>query len=114
MGTRIGWATFSGSDLSGGEFSTFDWRAANFTHCDLTTRSWVTRYSGVDLQGVKLDNYRASLLMERLGIAIIGYLQGAVNIPPLHCFFYPQASLKSGVWKFSTFTVPSISECVAG
>ncbi len=27
---------------------------------------------GVDLQGVKLDNYRASLLMERLGIAVIG------------------------------------------
>ncbi|ENX6584516.1 TPA: fluoroquinolone resistance protein, partial [Klebsiella pneumoniae subsp. pneumoniae Kp001] len=26
----------------------------------------------VDLQGVKLDNYQASLLMERLGIAIIG------------------------------------------
>ncbi|EMY3686521.1 fluoroquinolone resistance protein, partial [Klebsiella pneumoniae] len=26
----------------------------------------------VDLQGVKLDNYQASLLMERLGIAVIG------------------------------------------
>ncbi|ENN5315137.1 fluoroquinolone resistance protein, partial [Escherichia coli] len=26
----------------------------------------------VDLQGVKLDSYQASLLMERLGIAVIG------------------------------------------
>ncbi|HHP1954856.1 pentapeptide repeat-containing protein, partial [Citrobacter braakii] len=59
--------------LSGGEFSTFDWRAANFTHCDLTNSELgdldIRR---VDLQGVKLDNYQASLLMERLGIAIIG------------------------------------------
>nr|QTX15104.1 Pentapeptide repeat protein QnrB family [Klebsiella pneumoniae] len=27
---------------------------------------------GVDLQGVKLDSYRASLLSERLGIAVMG------------------------------------------
>ncbi|HCN6743843.1 TPA: Qnr family pentapeptide repeat protein, partial [Escherichia coli] len=29
MGTQVLGATFSGSDLSGGEFSSFDWRAAN-------------------------------------------------------------------------------------
>ncbi|WP_135715805.1 Qnr family pentapeptide repeat protein, partial [Klebsiella pneumoniae] len=31
IGAQVLGATFSGSDLSGGEFSTFDWRAANFT-----------------------------------------------------------------------------------
>ncbi|PMD01405.1 pentapeptide repeat-containing protein, partial [Citrobacter freundii] len=55
------------------EFSTFDWQAANFAHCDLTNSELGDLdIRGVDLQGVKLDNYRASLLMERLGIAVIG------------------------------------------
>ena len=73
MGTQVLGATFSGSDLSGGEFSTFDWRAANFTHCDLTNSELGDLdIRGVDLQGVKLDSYQASLLMERLGIAVIG------------------------------------------
>ncbi|ECC5460655.1 Qnr family pentapeptide repeat protein, partial [Salmonella enterica] len=73
MGTQVLGATFSGSDLSGGEFSTFYWRAANFTHCDLTNSELGDLdIRGVDLQGVKLDSYQASLLMERLGIAVIG------------------------------------------
>ncbi|MBW9863622.1 hypothetical protein FJC99_25635, partial [Escherichia coli] len=52
---------------------TFDWRAANFTHCDLTNSALGDLdIRGVDLQGVKLDSYQASLLTERLGIAVIG------------------------------------------
>ena len=73
MGTQVLGATFSGSDLSGGEFSSFDWRAANFTHCDLTNSELGDLdVRGVDLQGVKLDSYQASLILERLGIAVIG------------------------------------------
>ena len=68
MGTQVLGATFSGSDLSGGEFSTFDWQTANFAHCDLTN----SELGDLDIRGVKLDNYQASLLMERLGIAVIG------------------------------------------
>lgn len=72
-GTQIHGANFSGSDLYGGEFSSFDWHAANFTHCDLTNSELGTLdVRKVDLQGVKLDNYQASLILERLGISIIG------------------------------------------
>jgi fluoroquinolone resistance protein len=73
VGTQILGATFSGSDLSGGEFSSFDWRAANFTQCDLTNSELGDLdVRGVDLQGVKLDSHQVSLIMDRLGIAIIG------------------------------------------
>ena len=43
------------------------------SHCDLTNSELGDLdIRGVDLQGVKLDNHQASLLMERLGIAVIG------------------------------------------
>ncbi len=111
-GKTVGWgavlgATFSGSDLSGGEFSTFDWRAANFTHCDLTNSELgdldIRR---VDLQGVKLDNYGHRCSWNVLASRLLASLQGAVNIPPPAQFFTLQASLKSGVWKFSTLYRP--------
>lgn len=57
----------------GGEFSSFDWRAANFTHCDLTNSELgELDVRGIDLQGVKLDSYQIAQLMERLGIVVLG------------------------------------------
>ena len=65
-------ATFSGSDLSGGEFASFDWSVVNVTQCDLCEAELgdldVRRQ---DLEGVKLDRYQASQLLERLGISVI-------------------------------------------
>ncbi|CAI1141530.1 Uncharacterised protein [Serratia entomophila] len=59
--------------MSGGEFSGFDWRAANVTQCDLSNSELgELDLRHTDLQGVKLDSYQAAQLMERLGIAIIG------------------------------------------
>ncbi|MCR6048766.1 pentapeptide repeat-containing protein, partial [Salmonella enterica] len=48
-------------------------RAANFTHGDLTNSVLSDiDIRGVDIQGVKLDSYQASLRMGRLDIAVIG------------------------------------------
>ncbi|PHM37663.1 Qnr family pentapeptide repeat protein [Xenorhabdus innexi] len=72
-GTQILGATFSGSDLSGGEFTAFDWCAANFTHCDLTNSVLgEIDIRRVDFQGVKLEVSQVSEIMEQFGIVIIG------------------------------------------
>jgi len=64
-------ASFSGSDLSGGEFHQVDWQAANFTHCDLTN----AELGGLDLrhtnlEGVKLESWQVTTLIENLGLII--------------------------------------------
>ncbi|PHM65842.1 pentapeptide repeat-containing protein [Xenorhabdus stockiae] len=72
-GTHILGATFSGSDLSGGEFTAFDWYAANFTHCDLTNSILgEIDIRRVDFQGVKLESSQVAEIMEQLGIVVIG------------------------------------------
>ncbi|MCT8344252.1 MULTISPECIES: Qnr family pentapeptide repeat protein [Photorhabdus] len=71
-GANILGANFSGSDLSGGEFAAFDWRAANFTHCNLTNSMLgELDIRSINLEGVKIDTYQASELMERLGIVVM-------------------------------------------
>ncbi|WP_350305015.1 Qnr family pentapeptide repeat protein [Photorhabdus viridis] len=71
-GANILGANFSGSDLSGGEFAAFDWRTANFTHCNLTNSMLgELDIRSIDLEGVKIDTYQASELMERLGIVVM-------------------------------------------
>ncbi|ERT11478.1 Qnr family pentapeptide repeat protein [Photorhabdus temperata] len=71
-GANILGANFSGSDLSGGEFAAFDWRAANFTHCNLTNSMLgELDIRSIDLEGVRIDTYQASELMERLGIVVM-------------------------------------------
>ncbi len=72
-GAQVLGASFSGSDLSGGEFSGFDWRAADVTQCDLSNAELgELDLRTTDLQGVKMDSHQAALLLERLGIAVIG------------------------------------------
>ncbi|WP_182058854.1 Qnr family pentapeptide repeat protein [Pantoea sp. ME81] len=72
IGTHILGATFSGSDLSCGEFSSFDWPSANFTYCVLTnSEPGEIDVREVDMQGVKLDNYQASLILQHLGISVV-------------------------------------------
>ncbi|HCD0607985.1 TPA: pentapeptide repeat-containing protein [Salmonella enterica subsp. enterica serovar Infantis] len=62
---------FSGSDLSGGDFSGFSWRAADITNCDL--RRSVTGELDIrrtNLEGVKIDYEQASSLLAFLGITV--------------------------------------------
>lgn len=64
-------ANFSGSDLSGGDFSDFSWRAADVTNCDIrraVTGELDTRRT--NLEGVKIDYDQASSLMAYLGIIV--------------------------------------------
>ncbi|WP_339058382.1 Qnr family pentapeptide repeat protein [Candidatus Regiella endosymbiont of Tuberolachnus salignus] len=70
--TNVLGAIFSGSDLSGGKFSSFDWRSATFTHCDLTNSAIdELDICSTDLEGVKLDICQVSGIMARLGIIVI-------------------------------------------
>ncbi|CDH30849.1 Uncharacterized low-complexity protein [Xenorhabdus bovienii str. Intermedium] len=70
--THILGARFSGSDLSGGEFISFDWNAADFTYCDLTNSILgELDIRKVDLKGVKLESYQVAELLERIGIVVM-------------------------------------------
>ncbi|AHG19710.2 fluoroquinolone resistance protein [Chania multitudinisentens RB-25] len=65
-------ATFIGSDLSGGEFNHFDWRAATFNHCNLTgSQLGELDIRQVDLEGVQLDSQQIVGLIDRLGIVLV-------------------------------------------
>ncbi|EBC7388814.1 pentapeptide repeat-containing protein [Salmonella enterica] len=69
--TTVTGANFSGSDLFGGDFSDFNWRAADVTNCDL--RRAVTGELDIrrtNLEGVIIDYERASSLMTFLGINV--------------------------------------------
>lgn len=70
-GTVITGAVFRGSDLSCGEFSSFDWSLADFTGCDLTggvLGDLDARRTNLD--GVKLDGEQALQLVESLGVIV--------------------------------------------
>ncbi|CDH18981.1 Uncharacterized low-complexity protein [Xenorhabdus bovienii str. kraussei Quebec] len=70
--THVLGARFSGSDLSGGEFISFDWNAADFTYCDLTNSILgELDIRKVDLKGVKLESYQVAELLERIGIVVM-------------------------------------------
>ncbi|EDV0116665.1 Qnr family pentapeptide repeat protein [Salmonella enterica subsp. enterica serovar Bareilly] len=69
--TIVTGANFSGSDLSGGDFSCFSWRAADVTNCDL--RRAVMGELDIrrtNLEGVKIDDEQASSLLAFLGITV--------------------------------------------
>lgn len=71
-GANVLGANFHGSDLSGGEFTEFDWASANFTHCDLTNSDLgELNIRKIDLDGVKIDSWQQSHLLENLGIIVI-------------------------------------------
>ncbi|NDL61615.1 Qnr family pentapeptide repeat protein [Acerihabitans arboris] len=71
-GANVLGATFCGSDLSGGEFSSFDWQTANFTQCDLTNSALgELDVRSTNLEGAKLDADQVSELMGRLGIIVV-------------------------------------------
>ncbi|MDE1496325.1 Qnr family pentapeptide repeat protein [Xenorhabdus bovienii] len=56
--THILGARFSGSDLSGGEFISFDWNAADFTYCDLTNS--ILYAINLKMQELKSGNYQSA------------------------------------------------------
>lgn len=69
--TIVTGANFSGSDLFGGDFSGFSWRAADVTNCDL--RRSVTGELDIrrtNLEGVKIDYEQASSLLAFSGITV--------------------------------------------
>lgn len=71
-GANVQGANLSGSDLSGGEFTEFDWNNVNITHCDLTNSDLgELNLRKVDLDGVKIDDWQQSHLLERLGVVVI-------------------------------------------
>lgn len=72
-GANVLGASFTGSDLSGGEFKEFEWHSANFTFCDLTgSELGNLDIRSTDLDGVKLDMTQASQLLMDLGIILQG------------------------------------------
>ncbi len=71
-GANVRGTNFSGSDLSGGEFTEFDWNDVNITHCDLTNSDLgELNLRKVDLDGVKIDDWQQSHLLEKLGVIVI-------------------------------------------
>lgn len=71
-GANVLGASFIGSDLSGGEFNQFDWRAATFNHCNLTgAELGDMNIRQVDLEGVQLDSQQVVGLIDRLGIILV-------------------------------------------
>lgn len=57
---------------SGGEFTEFDWNNVNITHCDLTNSDLgELNIRKVDLDGVKIDDWQQSHLLEKLGVIVI-------------------------------------------
>lgn len=71
-GANVQGANLSGSDLSGGEFTEFDWNNVNITHCDLTNSDLgELNLRKVDLDGVKIDDWQQSHLLEKLGVIVI-------------------------------------------
>ncbi|MEX2979416.1 pentapeptide repeat-containing protein [Serratia fonticola] len=71
-GANVLGASFIGSDLSGGEFNQFDWRAATFNHCNLTgAELGEMDIRQVDLEGVQLDSQQVVGLIDRLGIILV-------------------------------------------
>jgi fluoroquinolone resistance protein len=74
-GANVLGANFSGSDLSGGEFNQIEWQSANFTHCDLTNSDLgELNIRKVNLDGVKIDCWQQTHLLEKLGIIVVGAL----------------------------------------
>jgi len=72
-GANLLGANFSGSDLSGGEFHQIDWATADFTHCDITNSELGDlNIRRVNLEGVKIDIWQQSQLLERIGLIVVG------------------------------------------
>ncbi|MTB67226.1 Qnr family pentapeptide repeat protein [Providencia sp. wls1943] len=70
--TVIG-SVFRNSDLSGGEFSSFNWSDADFTGCDLTnSQLGALDIRRVDFSGVKLNEDQIFHLIDSLGIIVVG------------------------------------------
>lgn len=71
-GANLRGANLSGSDLSGGEFTEFNWNDINVTHCDLTNSDLgELNLRTIDLDGVKIDDWQQSHLLEKLGVIVI-------------------------------------------
>ncbi len=71
-GANMQGSNLSGSDLSGGEFTEFNWNDVNVTHCDLTNSDLgELNLRKVDLDGVKIDDWQQSHLLEKLGVIVI-------------------------------------------
>lgn len=70
-GTIVTSANFSGSDLTGGDFSNFNWRSVDVTKCDLR-RSIVGELDirRTNLDGVTIDYEQVEMLMASLGVTL--------------------------------------------
>jgi fluoroquinolone resistance protein len=72
VGTIIKGASFKGSDLSGGEFNSFDWALADFRGCDLRdSELGVLDARRVSLEGAKLNVEQVCNLARVLGIEVV-------------------------------------------